>query len=106
MPKLVVLTPRAIDDLDEIWTYIAADNPERANRVESEIFASFQSLARYPLLGSRRREITPLPVRFWVVTQFPNHVVVYRPETEPLQVIAVLHARRDIGRILLERERK
>lgn len=52
------------------------------------------------MLGTRRIEITSLPVRFWTITRFPNYVVVYRPETEPLQIIAVLHGERNIKAIL------
>jgi len=30
-------------------------------------------------------------------TKFPNYVIVYRPEKSPLQVIAVLHGKRDLN---------
>jgi plasmid stabilization system protein ParE len=39
-------------------------------------------------------------VRFWTVTKFPNYVIVYRPDTAPLQVIAVLHGKRDLKKAL------
>src|ERR1019366_8253219 len=42
-------------------------------------------LAKHPRTGTKRRDITPLPLRFWTVTRFPNYVIVYRPETVPLQ---------------------
>jgi plasmid stabilization system protein ParE len=93
-------TPRALDNLGDIWDYIAADNGDAADRVESAILAACESLARPPLLGSKRTEITPLPVRFWTVTRFPNFVVVYRPGTKPMQVIAVLHGMRNIRALL------
>lgn len=102
MPAPFQLTPRALNDLDEIWNYIAEDNVDAANRVESAIFAACSSVARHPLLGSRRAEITPLPVRFWTVTRFPNYIVVYRPDTQPLQVVAVLHGKRDIKTVIGE----
>jgi len=54
-------------------------------------------------MGTVRRDVTSLPVRFWTVQRFPNYVIVYRPETVPLQVIAVLHGRRDLKSILDER---
>jgi plasmid stabilization system protein ParE len=38
------------------------------------------------------------------VPEFPNYIVVYRPETVPLQVVAVLHGRREIQRVLKERQ--
>ncbi|MGD0521140.1 MAG: type II toxin-antitoxin system RelE/ParE family toxin [Terracidiphilus sp.] len=78
------------------------DNVEAANRVESAILSACNSLARRPMLGSKRSEITSLPIRFWTVTRFPNFIVVYRPDTKPLQVVAVLHGKRNIKAILKE----
>jgi plasmid stabilization system protein ParE len=103
MPPACQFTPKALDDLDEIRTYIAADSADAASRVETAIFEACEGLARHPLLGSKRKEITPLPVRFWVVTRYPNFIVVYRPDTKPLQIIAVLHGKRNIRRLLEER---
>ena len=28
-------------------------------------------------MGNKRRDITPLPVRFWTLTKFPNYVTVF-----------------------------
>jgi plasmid stabilization system protein ParE len=44
-----------------------------------------------------------LPVRLWTITKFPNYVIVYRPETNPLQVVAILHGKRDLKGVLKER---
>jgi antitoxin ParD1/3/4 len=93
-------TPRAMDDLDAIWWFIANDSRDAANRVELEIVATCRRLAKHPLMGSRRQDITRLPVRFWTVTKFSNYVIVYRPETAPLQVIAVLHGKRNLKEVL------
>jgi plasmid stabilization system protein ParE len=103
MADSYVLTPRAVNDLDEIWNYIAGDSVDAANRVESAIFATCESLVRHPQMGATRSEITSLPVRFWAVVEFPNYIVVYRPDVKPLQVIAVLHGRREIRHLLEER---
>jgi plasmid stabilization system protein ParE len=102
MPTPYQFTPRALNDLSDIWDYIAEDNLSAANRVESAILSACNSLARHPMLGSKRSEITLLPVRFWAVTRFPNFLVVYRPETKPLQVVAILHGKRDIKALLEE----
>jgi plasmid stabilization system protein ParE len=93
-------TPQATEDLDGIWSFIAGDNRDAANRVEMEIVASCSRLAKRPLIGARRRDITPLPVRFWTVPKYPNYVIVYRPDTIPLQVVAVLHGKRDLKETL------
>jgi plasmid stabilization system protein ParE len=94
MPRFQ-LTPQATDDLDAIWSTIAEQNRNAAERVETEILATCSRLAKHPLMGTKRRDITMLPVRFWTITKFPNYAIVYRPETVPLQVIAILHGRRD-----------
>jgi plasmid stabilization system protein ParE len=96
MPTEFQLTPQALDDLSEIWDYIARDSVKAANRLESAIFSACSNLARHPFIGSKRAEITLLPVRFWTVSKFTNFIVVYRPDTKPLQVISVLHGKRDL----------
>jgi plasmid stabilization system protein ParE len=66
------LTPQAIDDLDTIWSFIAEDNREAADRVEIEILATSRRLAIHPLIGTKRQDITPRRVLFWTVTKFPT----------------------------------
>jgi hypothetical protein len=54
-------------------------------------------------MGTKRQDVTSLPVRFWTITRFPNYVIVYRPETVPLQVVAILHGRRYLKDVLEKR---
>jgi plasmid stabilization system protein ParE len=100
-----LLTPQATEDLDAIWWFIAKDSRDAADRVEMEIVATYRRLAKRPLIGTKRQDITQLPVRFWTVTKFPNYVIVYRAETIPLQVVAVLHGKRDLKEVLESRLR-
>lgn len=102
MPSSYRLTPRALSDLGDIWEYIAEDSVDAANRVESAILSACENLAKHPMLGSKRSEITHLPVRFWAVSRYPNFIVVYRPDTAPLQVVAVLRGKRNIKALLEE----
>jgi plasmid stabilization system protein ParE len=97
------LTPQDTQDLDAIWWIIAEESRDAAERVEIEILATCRRLARHPRMGTKRRDITMLPVRFWTITKFPNYVIVYRPETVPLQVIAILHGKRDLEDVLKRR---
>jgi len=103
MTARIQFTPQAAEDLDSIWWFIAEDNRGAADRVEKEILATCHRLAKHPRMGIKRQDITPLPVRFWTVTKFPNYVIVYRPETVPLQVVAVLHGKRDLREVLESR---
>ena len=103
MKARIQFTPQATEDLDSIWWVIAEDNRDAADRVEREILATCHRLAKHPRMGTKRQDITPLTVRFWTVTKFPNYVIVYRPETVPLQVVAVLHGKRDLKEVLESR---
>ena len=42
-------TPQAAGDLFEIWSYVARDSVEAANRVEEAIYAACSFLAEGPL---------------------------------------------------------
>lgn len=96
MSALFQFTSQAIEDLDNIWQFIAQENPQAADRVEAEIIATCGRIAEYPLIGHKRQDVTPLPVRFWTLLKYPNYVIVYRPDTLPLLVIAVLHGKRNL----------
>jgi plasmid stabilization system protein ParE len=92
------LTPKANADLLEIWSYIAADSIESADRVETAIYDACAFLAQAPLRGHGRKDLTSLPVRFWTILRYPNYVIVYDPEARPLNIIRILHGARDLAR--------
>jgi antitoxin ParD1/3/4 len=97
------LTPLAKADIFDIWSYIAGDSQDAADRVEQAIYDACAFLTDGPLRGHSRPDLTTRPVRFWTLTRYPNYTIVYRPETTPLQIIAVLHGKRNIRRILKDR---
>jgi len=94
-------TLQAVGDLLDIWTFISADSPESADRVEAAIFRACDLLADSPLAGSVRTDLTALPLRFWVVQPYSNYLIVYDPSKKPLQIIRILHGARDLGPILI-----
>ena len=93
-------TPEAAADLFDIWSYIASDSVEAANRVEEAIYDSCSFLSQAPLSGQVRINLTNRPVRFWTVQRFPNYIIVFRPDTQPLQIIRILHGKRNVQHIL------
>jgi plasmid stabilization system protein ParE len=103
MSVLYELTPRALDDLYEIWLYIAADKVAAADRVEAAILAACRRLAKFPRLGTERTGFASKPIRLWPVPRYPNYCVVYLPDTKPLQVIAILHGSREAEPVLRTR---
>jgi antitoxin ParD1/3/4 len=98
--SVYALTPLPKADIFDIWSYIADDSEDAANRVERAIYDACAFVAEAPLRGHSRPDFTSRPLRFWTLTRYPNYIVVYRPETAPLQIVAILHGKRNIRRIL------
>jgi plasmid stabilization system protein ParE len=93
-------TPRARDDVFDIWSFIARDNLEAADRVEEAIYQACELLSKTPLAGRVREDLTPFPLRFWLVQPYATYFIVYDPEKLPLQIIRVLHTARNIPSVL------
>jgi plasmid stabilization system protein ParE len=72
-----VLTPLAKADVFDIWSYIADDNEDTADRVEQAIYDACAFVAEGPSRGHTRPDLTMRPVRFWTLTRYPNYSVVY-----------------------------
>jgi plasmid stabilization system protein ParE len=102
--SVYALTPLAKADIFEIWSYIADDNEPAADRVEQAIYNACAFVAADPLRGHLRPGLTSRSLRFWTLTRYPNYAVVYRPETTPVEIVAVLHGKRNIRRILKQRQ--
>jgi plasmid stabilization system protein ParE len=94
------LTSLAKADIFRIWSYIAEDNEAAADRVEQAIYDACAFVAEAPLRGHSRSEITNRTLCFWTLTRYPNYTVVYRFEPPALQVVAVLHGKRNMKSIL------
>ena len=101
MKKYFVLTPQAEADLFEIWDLIAEDSLPSADRVRDEIFEAFQKLADMPGMGHYREDLTDRRHRFWPVY---SYLIVYREETDPLQIIAIAHGARELKAFLAKFE--
>ena len=97
------LTPLAKADVFGIWCRIAIDSPDIADRVEQAIYDACEFLAESPRRGHTRSDLTNRSVRFWTIVRYSNYTVVYRAETKPLQIVAVLHGKRDLRRVLRKR---
>lgn len=95
--KRFVLTPSARQDISDIWSYIADDNPEAADHVLDTLERTLFKLARNPGIGHWREELADKRHKFFLVY---SYLIVYRHETKPLQILRILHAARDVQTIL------
>ena len=68
-----------------------------ADRVQEEFFEKFDILSRQPGLGHRRTDFTTANVLFFPLY---SHLIAFRPETNPLQILAIVHGARQVKKIL------
>jgi toxin ParE1/3/4 len=94
----VIISPRADQELEEIWLSIAADDPATATRVVRTIGAKISLLADHRRLGRRRSDI--LPAMRMLVEQ--PYLILYEthPNTDDgpiseVEIVRVVHGHRD-----------
>ena len=90
----IVRTDRADEDLIEIWTRIAAADPNAADRALDAIEARWRQLTHHPYSGMARDDIAP-NIRHLVVGQY---LTLYRVSDRCVEVVRVLYGRRKITR--------
>jgi plasmid stabilization system protein ParE len=90
-------SPQARRDLVEIWEFIARDNLDAADRVEQEIEQAVKRLAVDPSLGHTRHDLTSKRVRFCALYFY---LIIYDPESRPLEVARILSGYRDVAALL------
>ncbi len=92
-----VFSPRAKQDLSDIWAYLANNAGEAvADRVQQELVDRCEILAAMPEQGYLRPDLSSRPVRFVPAYSW---LIVYRV-ARPLEIVAVIHGRRDLRQVL------
>jgi plasmid stabilization system protein ParE len=96
------LSPLAIEDLLQIQEFIARENTNAADQLVEQFFSAFEHLAQWPRSGHTRADLTPRDVLFWPVG---SYLIVYQrnEENSKVQIVAVLHAARDLPAIPTDR---
>jgi plasmid stabilization system protein ParE len=101
--KPYVVAPEAEDDLRQIWRYLLGEaSLEVADRIEAELVNDFESLAEFPGRGHKRLDLTSHSVLFLSVYQY---LIVYRV-ISIVEIVAVLHGKRNLKRLLKSRLNK
>lgn len=88
----VIISVPARDDLQEIWDYLGARNPDAANRLLGELRDKFALLARNPYLGKA------CPGLMVNLHSFPhkNYQIFYLPTAQGVEIYRIVHGSRDI----------
>lgn len=97
------LTDQAAQDLAEILDQsYDLFGEDRAVRTGLEFDRAMQWLGESPGLGHVREDLAPpgRNLRFWTVLR--RFVIVYQPDTTPVEIVRILDGARDIGALLAE----
>lgn len=85
------LTPRAEEDLRDIWRRIAPENEAAADALLLRIFDRLELAAEQPQMGVARPELSGT-ARILIEG---NYIVIYEPAPYGILAIAVVHGMRD-----------
>lgn len=101
--RRVIKHEQAVRDLESRSEYIRQQSPRAALRFLDAAEATFHRLAASPGIGTRYDPDQPLlaELRFFPIDRFKNDLVFYRPITDGIEVVRILHGVRDIHSILL-----
>ena len=96
--------PQVIRDLIDLATYIAQDNMNFSDKFLTAAEETFKQLAQTPKMGKVREFDNPnlADVRQQPIKGFKNYLVFYLTKDSDVEILRVLHGRRDIDAILNE----
>lgn len=94
----IIKREQAKRDLEECFVYIAENNLDTAVYFLVYAEESFEILLKMPLLGSPRDFRSPKlrNLRIWHIKGFEEYLIFYRPVDDGIEVLRVLHGRRNI----------
>ena len=95
MPRIRI-AEGAGNDLEEIWEYVAQENPDAARKLIKEITNKFKFLRDHPQIGREQNTL------LGTLRSFPvkNYIILYQPHDDGIEILRILHAARNIERIL------
>jgi len=84
-------TERALEDLKEIYDYIARDSFNYANLFVKRVYETIQKLKIFSNIGRIVPELNNLSVREII---YQNYRIVYRIKNDYVEIITVIHGSR------------
>ena len=102
MALRIFITPKASQDLDEIYNFIAQNNVDTALKFFDAARQTFNQLAKNPGIGTIYEVSKPelKGIRKWRVKKFNKYIIFYFHSDNLIEIVRILYAGRDILGIL------
>lgn len=91
----IIYDPRAIQDLDDIWRYIAMDHIKRADLWIDNIERSIRKIADQPGIGKSFFELGD-GIRGKSIEKY---LILYKVTKEGIEVFRIIHGARDLKKV-------
>lgn len=100
----IIRHPDVLQELINLSYYIALENENAAHNFLDACEKTFEFLARHPLVGSQREFRKPhlQNVRLWPVKDFKKYLIFYRPLSDGVEILHVVHSARNYRRLFDE----
>lgn len=87
----IQLTPKAEDDLLQVWLFVAHENPKAADKLladieRADIASRWRRLSQFPMSGEARTDLQPA-IRRQVTRQYQT---LYQIDAETIIIVRVL----------------
>lgn len=102
-PFQVHWAEEAVQDLEEIVSYVAAGSPVNARNLLAKLWRRAESLDTSPMRGRVVPELARFGIRSWRELVVKPYRILYRVAEKEVYVLAVFDGRRDLEDVLLER---
>ena len=102
-PELILM-PQAREDIKQIATYIGENSPQASRAFRQTLQHIYEVLLDLPEVGSVRNFRNPemKGLRMLPVPKCKTYLLFYRPTTERLEIVRVLHGARDVSSLFGE----
>ena len=93
MTRRLFRTPQAVEDLIEIWSYVARDDPSAADRLLDSLDGRMAMLLEQPYLG---RSHDDLAAGLRSLSE-GRYVILYRVARDRIEIVRCVHGARRLG---------
>jgi toxin ParE1/3/4 len=102
MSKRITIRPRASQDIDDHFAYLARNSSETAFQFFDAVRLTIAQIARMPGIGVAysTQNARLIGLRKWSVKDFKRYIIFYLDLEETVEVVRILYGSRDISSIL------